>query len=139
MSATGQSNERVRASDSGVYSVMMCLAMFSPWATSRANVSMLRRSRSHRWPVPRGTSDLSAAHAQSVVVLIEPGTGLLAEFGDEAALAQLVAEVDKLDPALCRATAEGRFTPAVMAAAYLELYDRCLTGALAGSRAKVSA
>jgi hypothetical protein len=64
---------------------------------------------------------------------------LLAEFGDEAALARLVTEVDGLDPARCRATAERRFTPAVMAAAYLDLYDRCMTGSLAGARAKVSA
>ena len=42
-------------------------------------------------------------------------------------------EVDTIDPAHCRAIAERRFTPAVMAAAYLELYDRCMTGSLAAN------
>jgi glycosyltransferase involved in cell wall biosynthesis len=71
--------------------------------------------------------------------LVEPGTGLLAEFGDEAALAQLITDVDGLDPDYCRATAERRFAPAVMAAAYIGLYDQCIAGSLAGPRSRVSA
>jgi glycosyltransferase involved in cell wall biosynthesis len=100
------------------------------------------------WDEPGGTAVTESLALGTPVVgyrrgclpeLIEPGTGLLAEFGDEAALAHLIANVDKLDPAHCRATAERRFTPAVMAAAYLELYERCMTGSLAGQRSKVSA
>ena len=35
-------------------------------------------------------------------------------------------EVDQIDPANCRAVAERRFAPTVMATTYLELYERCL-------------
>jgi len=91
------------------------------------------------WDEPGGTAVTESLALGTPVVgyrrgclpeLIEPGTGLLAEFGDEAALAQLVANVDTLDPAHCRATAERRFTSAVMAAAYLGLYERCMTARL---------
>ncbi len=100
------------------------------------------------WDEPGGTAVTESLALGTPVVgyrrgclpeLVEAGTGLLAEFGDEAALAELVAEVDTIDPAHCRAVAERRFTPSVMAAAYLELYDRCITGSLAAQRSKVSA
>ena len=71
--------------------------------------------------------------------LVEPGTGLLAQFGDEAALAELITNVDKLDPAHCRAAAERRFAPDVMSAAYLELYNQCITGSLVSPRSKAYA
>jgi glycosyltransferase involved in cell wall biosynthesis len=71
--------------------------------------------------------------------LIEPGTGLLADFGDDVALAQLITDVDKLDPVRCRAVAERRFTPEAMASAYLELYEQCIASSEAGQRPKVYA
>lgn len=100
------------------------------------------------WEEPGGTAVIESLALGTPVVgyrrgclpeLVEPGTGLLAEFGDEAALAQSIADVDQLNPAQCRATAERRFAPTVMADAYLELYDRCITGSPAGQRSKVSA
>jgi len=71
--------------------------------------------------------------------LVEPGTGLLAEFGDEDGLAQLITDIDRLDPDCCRATAERRFAPSVMAAAYVDLYDQCIAGSHVGPRSRVSA
>jgi glycosyltransferase involved in cell wall biosynthesis len=71
--------------------------------------------------------------------LVEPGTGLLAEFGDEVGLAQLITDIDRLDPDCCRATAERRFAPSVMAAAYIDLYDQCIAGSHVGPRSRVSA
>jgi glycosyltransferase involved in cell wall biosynthesis len=100
------------------------------------------------WDEPGGTAVIESLALGTPVVgyrrgclpeLIEPGTGLLAEFGDETALSQLVTDVGTLDPAQCRAAAERRFAPAVMAAAYLQLYDQCITGSRAGPRSKVSA
>ena len=100
------------------------------------------------WDEPGGTAVIESLALGTPVVgyrrgclseLVEPGTGLLAEFGDEAALAQLITRVDDLDPAQCRATAERRFAPGVMAAAYLELYERCITGSTAGPRPKAYA
>jgi hypothetical protein len=37
-----------------------------------------------------------------------------------------LSRVDQIDPANCRAVAERRFAPTVMATTYLELYERCL-------------
>src|SRR3954447_2301520 len=100
------------------------------------------------WDEPGGTAVIESLALGTPVVgyrrgclpeLVEPGTGLLAEFGDEAALAQLIADVDRLDPDYCRATAERRFAPAVMAAAYIDLYDQCIAGSLAGRPSRVSA
>ncbi len=100
------------------------------------------------WDEPGGTAVIESLALGTPVVgyrrgclpeLVEPGTGLLAEFGDEAALAQMITNVDKLDPAHCRAAAERRFAPGVMAAAYLELYDQCITGSKAGPRTKAYA
>jgi len=100
------------------------------------------------WDEPGGTAVIESLALGTPVVgyrrgclpeVVEPGTGLLADFGDEPALAELIAEVDTLDPAHCRAVAERRFAPGVMAEAYLELYDRCIAGSIAGPRAKVSA
>ena len=100
------------------------------------------------WDEPGGTAVTESLALGTPVVgyrrgclpeLVEPGTGLLAEFGDEAALAQMITHVDKLDPAHCRAAAERRFAPGVMAAAYLKLYDQCITGSIAGPRTKAYA
>jgi glycosyltransferase involved in cell wall biosynthesis len=95
------------------------------------------------WDEPGGTAVIESLALGTPVVgfrrgclpeLIEPGTGLLAEFGDEAALARLITDIDKLDPARCREAAERLFAPAVMAAKYLELYDQCIAGSRAGAR-----
>jgi glycosyltransferase involved in cell wall biosynthesis len=100
------------------------------------------------WDEPGGTAVIESLALGTPVVgyrrgclpeLVEPGTGLLAEFGDEAALAQMITNVDKLDPARCRAAAERRFAPSVLAAAYLDLYDQCITGSIAGPRTKAYA
>jgi glycosyltransferase involved in cell wall biosynthesis len=100
------------------------------------------------WDEPGGTAVIESLALGTPVVgyrrgclpeLVEPGIGLLAEFGDEAALAQLITDVDRLDPDYCRATAARRFAPAVMTAAYIDLYDRCIAGSLAGRRSRVSA
>ena len=100
------------------------------------------------WDEPGGTAVIESLALGTPVVgyrrgclpeLVEPGTGLLAEFDDEAALAQLITCVDDLDPAHCRAVAERRFAPEVMAATYLELYERCITGSIAGPRTKAYA
>lgn len=93
------------------------------------------------WAEPGGTAVIESLALGTPVVgfnrgclpeLIEPGTGLLADSGDEAALAQLIPVIDDLDPAYCRSVAARRFTPAVMAAAYLELYARCIACARQG-------
>lgn len=97
------------------------------------------------WDEPGGTAVVESLALGTPVVgyrrgclpeLLEPGTGLLAEVGDVAGLADLVTCIDHLDPARCREVAERRFTPGVMAAAYLELYERCISGSTAGSRRK---
>ena len=100
------------------------------------------------WDEPGGTAVTESLALGTPVVgyrrgclpeLVEPGTGFLAEYGNEAALAEVVSKVDDLDPAQCRATAERRFAPDVMAAAYCELYERCITGSTAGPRPKAYA
>jgi len=58
--------------------------------------------------------------------LVEPGTGLLAEPDNEPELAHLLQRIDEIDQDHCRAVAERRFAPTVMATAYLQLYDKCL-------------
>ncbi|GAA4971638.1 glycosyltransferase [Actinoplanes utahensis] len=85
-----------------------------------------------RWEEPGGTAVVESLALGTPVVgiargclpeLIEEGhTGLLT--GDEEALGDLVHKATAIDPAACRAEAERRFTPAVMAEAYLKLYER---------------
>ncbi|MDH2430256.1 glycosyltransferase [Sphaerisporangium sp. TRM90804] len=57
-------------------------------------------------------------------------TGFLADTEEE--LAEFVLRVDEIDPEECRREARARFSPAVMADRYLELYER----AIAGSRGR---
>jgi glycosyltransferase involved in cell wall biosynthesis len=95
-------------------------------ATARAALFPLR------WEEPGGTAVVEALALGTPVVgtargclpeLVEHGaTGLLAD--DEAELADLVQAAGKIDPKACRVEAAHRFTPAVMARAYLDLYDR---------------
>jgi glycosyltransferase involved in cell wall biosynthesis len=95
-------------------------------ATARAALFPLR------WAEPGGTAVVEALALGTAVVgigrgclpeLIEDGrTGLLTD--DEEALGELVHKAGNVAPGECRAEAARRFTPAVMAAAYLDLYRR---------------
>jgi glycosyltransferase involved in cell wall biosynthesis len=87
------------------------------------------------WDEPGGTSVIESLALGTPVVgyrrgclpeLVEPGTGLLAEPDDEAELDRLLDGLDRLDPGYCRAVAERRFSPSVMAGKYIELYRRVL-------------
>lgn len=95
-------------------------------ATARASLFPLR------WEEPGGTAVVESLALGTPVVatargclpeLIEPGrTGLLTK--DEDELGDLVHAADTIDAGACRAEAARRFTPEVMARAYVELYDR---------------
>jgi glycosyltransferase involved in cell wall biosynthesis len=84
-----------------------------------------------RWEEPGGTFVVESLALGTPVVATARGclpelieherTGLLAD--DEADLADLVVAADKVDPAECRREAARRFTPAVMARRYVELYE----------------
>jgi len=87
------------------------------------------------WDEPGGTAVIESLALGTPVVgygrgclpeLVEPGTGLLAEPDNEPELAHLLTRIDEIDQDHCRAVAERRFSPTVMATAYLELYDKCL-------------
>jgi glycosyltransferase involved in cell wall biosynthesis len=87
------------------------------------------------WDEPGGTAVIESLALGTPVVgyrrgclpeLIDDKTGLLAEPGDEAELGRLLDRLDELDPDRCRAVAERRFSPRVMAAAYIDLYRQCL-------------
>ncbi|MFB9236453.1 glycosyltransferase [Plantactinospora siamensis] len=101
-------------------------------ATARATLFPLR------WEEPGGTAVVESLALGTPVVattrgclpeLIEHGrTGLLT--GTEDDLADLVLAADLLDEAECRREAARRFTPAVMAQGYVELYDRVRQSAL---------
>ena len=84
-----------------------------------------------RWEEPGGTFVVESLALGTPVVATARGclpelieherTGLLAD--DEAELADLVIAAEKIDPAECRREAARRFTPAVMARRYVELYE----------------
>ncbi|MFC4018709.1 glycosyltransferase [Micromonospora sp. GCM10011542] len=85
-----------------------------------------------RWEEPGGTAVVESLALGTPVVatargclpeLIEHGrTGLLTD--DEQELGELVLAAGLLEPDECRAVAATRFTPAVMAERYVELYER---------------
>jgi glycosyltransferase involved in cell wall biosynthesis len=85
-----------------------------------------------RWEEPGGTAVVESLALGTPVVgmargclpeLIDDGvTGLLTT--EEDALGDLVHKAGTVDPGACRAEAERLFAPAVMAAAYLDLYER---------------
>lgn len=95
-------------------------------ASARASLFPLR------WEEPGGTAVVESLALGTPVVatargclpeLIEHGrTGLLTT--DEEELGDLVVASDLLDPDECRRVAAQRFTPAVMAQRYVELYER---------------
>jgi len=86
-----------------------------------------------RWAEPGATGVVEALVRGVPVVatplgvlpaLVEDGrTGFLAE--DEEGLVKALARLDEIDPAVCRRAAE-QWTPAAMAAAYLDLYAELL-------------
>ena len=87
------------------------------------------------WDEPGGTAVIESLALGTPVVgygrgclpeLVEPGTGLLAEPDNEPELAHLLTRIDETDQDHCRAVAERRFSPTVMATAYLQLYNKCL-------------
>jgi glycosyltransferase involved in cell wall biosynthesis len=90
-----------------------------------------------RWEEPGGTFVVESLALGTPVVATARGclpelieherTGLLAD--DEADLADLVIGAGKLDPAECRREAARRFTPAVMARRYVELYEEVVRAA----------
>jgi glycosyltransferase involved in cell wall biosynthesis len=95
-------------------------------ATARAALFPLR------WAEPGGTAVVESLALGTPVVgiargclpeLIEDGrTGLLTD--DEDELGQLIGKAETISPGECRSEAARRFAPAVMAAAYLGLYER---------------
>ena len=99
-------------------------------ATARAALFPLR------WEEPGGTAVVESLALGTPVVgigrgclpeLIEDGrTGLLT--GDEEELGELVHKATLIEAGECRAEAVRRFTPAVMAAGYLTLYQRMIGG-----------
>lgn len=84
------------------------------------------------WDEPGGTAVVESLALGTPVVAIRRGclpelvesghTGLLADDGE--ALADLVHQAGRLSGAACRQEAARRFTPAVMAERYLDLYER---------------
>ena len=94
-----------------------------------------------RWEEPGGTAVVESLALGTPVVgitrgclpeLIEHGrTGLLT--ADEDELGELVHAAGKIDEGACRAEAARRFTPAVMAAAYLTLYEQVRAGVTAAA------
>ncbi|HWM03330.1 MAG TPA: glycosyltransferase [Actinophytocola sp.] len=88
------------------------------------------------WDEPGGTAVTEALALGCPVVgfrrgclpeLVDHGrTGLLADPGDEDDLRDQLAACQRIDPAACAKEATERFTPAVMAESYLELYRAVL-------------
>jgi Glycosyl transferases group 1 len=88
------------------------------------------------WEEPGGTAVAGALALGTPAVglsrgclpeLVEHGrTGWLAKSPDD--LAALVQAADKIDPRECREQAARRFTPAVMAARYADLYEQLISG-----------
>ena len=74
-----------------------------------------------RLPLPKAIRPQRFAAAEQVMDM-----GLLAEPDNEPELAHLLTRIDEIDQDHCRAVAERRFAPTVMATAYLQLYDKCL-------------
>lgn len=105
---------------------------------SEAKEDLLRRASALlmpiRWAEPGATAVVEALAAGTPVVgtglgalpeLIDQGsTGWLAD--DPGQLDALCSRLGELDPDACLRAAKARFTPARMAADYLDLYDQCL-------------
>jgi glycosyltransferase involved in cell wall biosynthesis len=95
-----------------------------------------------QWEEPGGTAVVEALAVGTPVVALRRGvmpelidhgrTGFLAD--DEEQLAEYLLRVDEIDPRQCRREAERRFTPAVMARRYLDLYEQVLSQPAAAER-----
>jgi glycosyltransferase involved in cell wall biosynthesis len=106
--------------------------------TGAAKAALLGRARALlcpiRWDEPGATAVVEALAAGTPVIgmrrgalpmLVEHGvTGFLAE--EEAELAGYAERAGEIDPRACRRAALERFTPAVMAEAYLGLYGEVI-------------
>jgi glycosyltransferase involved in cell wall biosynthesis len=89
-----------------------------------------------QWEEPGGTAVVETLALGTPAVglargclpeLVEHGrTGLLAKSPDD--LSALIEAVPSIDPRECQEQAARRFTPAVMAAQYAELYERVISG-----------
>jgi glycosyltransferase involved in cell wall biosynthesis len=91
-----------------------------------------------QWEEPGGTAVVEALALGTPAVglsrgclpeLVEHGrTGWLAKSPDD--LAELVQASGKIDPQECCEQAARRFTPAVMAARYADLYEQLISGSI---------
>ena len=71
-----------------------------------------------------GTPVVATARGCLPELVTHGQTGLLAGADAEEELGELVLAAGLLEPGRCREVAAARFTPAVMAARYVELYSR---------------
>ena len=95
-----------------------------------------------QWEEPGGTAVVEALALGTPAVglargclpeLVEHGrTGWLAKSPDD--LAALIHAAGRIDPRECREQAARRFTPAVMAARYADLYEQVISGSVPGRR-----
>ena len=91
-----------------------------------------------QWEEPGGTAVVEALALGTPAVglargclpeLVEHGrTGWLAKSPDD--LAELIHAAGRIDPRECREQAARRFTPAVMAARYADLYEQLISGSV---------
>jgi glycosyltransferase involved in cell wall biosynthesis len=106
--------------------------------TGQARDHLVARARGAlfplRWEEPGGTAVIESLALGTPVIglargclpeLVDSGlTGLLCATDDE--LADAIGAVGQIDPRACQVEAATRFTPAVMAEAYLRLYEQTL-------------
>ena len=106
--------------------------------SSQEKVRVLQRARAFLFPIqweePFGLvmveamacgTPVLATHWGAVPEVVEHGvTGFLAD--SPAGLLEYFDRLDELDPLACRKEAEERFSPAVMAASYLDIYRRAI-------------
>jgi glycosyltransferase involved in cell wall biosynthesis len=98
-----------------------------------------------QWEEPGGTAVVEALALGTPVVglsrgclpeLVEPGrTGWLAKSPED--LPALIQAARRIDPRECREQAARRFTPAVMAARYADLYEQLISGSVPRANATV--
>jgi glycosyltransferase involved in cell wall biosynthesis len=87
-----------------------------------------------RWPEPFGLVMIEAMSCGTPVIATPYGavpevvtdgvTGFVV--GDEDAMVHAVHRIDEIDPAVCRADVEARFSPSAMADAYIRVYENAV-------------
>ncbi len=112
-------------------------------ATARARLCPVQ------WDEPGGTGVVESLALGTPVIgyrrgclpelVVHGRTGLLVDPDDEDALGAATPHADDLDRAACREEAERRFTPEVMARAYLDLYTATLARSAPGTGRRESA